>query len=78
MQIEPKVLFVDNGVRYNGKAHESITKVKEIIRALPTLEAVVVFETIEDLDDTISSEHLPEKCKAIKYKDLALQDTFTS
>jgi acyl-coenzyme A synthetase/AMP-(fatty) acid ligase len=78
VQIEPKVLFVDNGVRYNGKAHESMTKVKEIIRALPTLEAVVVFETIEGLDDNISSEHLSGKCKAIKYKDLAVQETFTS
>jgi len=54
-----------------------MTKAKEIVKALPTLKAVIVFETIEGLDDSITSEHLPAQCKAIRYKELATQDTFT-
>ena len=65
------MLFADNGVRYNGKAHESMTKVKEITKALPTLEAVVLFQTVEGVDDSISLEHLPAGCKAITYKQFA-------
>ena len=48
-QIEPKILFSDNAVIYNGKVHDVQGKVKEIARRLPTLQAVVVFETVESI-----------------------------
>jgi acetoacetyl-CoA synthetase len=46
VQIEPRVLFVDNAVRYNGKVHGSYEKVKEILVGLEGLEACVMFETV--------------------------------
>jgi acetoacetyl-CoA synthetase len=41
-QIEPKVLFCANGYYYNGKSHDSLEKLKEILAELPTVEQVVV------------------------------------
>lgn len=46
VQIQPKVLFVDNAVMYNGKTHSSHQKVKEILAGLKGLKAGVVFETV--------------------------------
>ncbi|EHL00611.1 putative Acetoacetyl-CoA synthetase [Glarea lozoyensis 74030] len=49
-QIEPKVLFADNASLYNGKTHTTTEKVREIVAALPRLEALVVFEAIPGTD----------------------------
>jgi len=46
VQIKPAILFADNSVEHSGKTHESFTKTKEIVDSLPTLKAVVVFETV--------------------------------
>jgi acetoacetyl-CoA synthetase len=46
VQIEPVILFADNGVQYNGKAHPSAAKTKQIVEALTGLKAVVIFQTI--------------------------------
>ncbi|EUC43616.1 hypothetical protein COCMIDRAFT_100376 [Bipolaris oryzae ATCC 44560] len=45
-QIEPSLLFVDNASFYNGRSHPVLPKVIEITRELPTLQAVVVFQTV--------------------------------
>jgi acetoacetyl-CoA synthetase len=50
VQIEPRILFVDNAVRYNGKVHSSAAKVKEIVASLKKLEHCVVFQTVEGSD----------------------------
>ncbi len=52
VQIAPKVLLVDNAVRYNGKMHSSYEKVKEIVAGLngKGLEACVVFHTVEGVE----------------------------
>jgi hypothetical protein len=50
VQIEPKVLFVDNAVSYNGKVHGSYQKVQEILRGLKGLKACVMFETVEGFE----------------------------
>ncbi len=49
VQIEPKVLFVDNAVEYNGRVHSSDEKAKGIVEGLKGkgLQAVVVFETVK-------------------------------
>ena len=78
VQIEPKVLFADNGVRYNGKVHESMTKVKEITKALVTLQAVVMFESVDGVDCAISQENLPPTCKSYTYQDFATNSEFES
>ena len=47
-QIEPVLLFADNGVMYNGKVHDVHDKLKDITSELPTLQAVIIFETVKD------------------------------
>ncbi len=41
-QIEPKVLFCVDGYYYSGKTHDTLSRIAEIVRHLPTLEKVVV------------------------------------
>jgi len=41
-QIRPKVLFCVDGYYYNGKTHDTLARMAEIVRQLPTLEKVVV------------------------------------
>ena len=52
VQIEPVLLFADNGVGYNGRAHSSTEKTREIAAALTGLKAVVIFQTIPGEIDT--------------------------
>jgi acetoacetyl-CoA synthetase len=41
-QIEPRVLFTANGYNYNGKSFDSLERIAEILRELPSIERVVV------------------------------------
>ena len=41
-QIEPKVLVVVDGYHYNGKTHDCLAKVREILGKLPSVEHTVV------------------------------------
>ena len=68
VQIEPKVLFVDNAVRYNMKVHGSSQKVKDIVAGLKGLKACVVFETVEGVELNLS-EVRPDAGKAYKYEE---------
>ena len=47
-QIQPKILFADNGSLYNGKLHGSHAKVWEIVTELPDLELLVLLATIPE------------------------------
>lgn len=49
-QIEPVLLFADNAVKYNGRVHPVLEKVEVISKQLPKLKAVVLFETIPEVD----------------------------
>ncbi|HAG09197.1 MAG: Acetoacetyl-CoA synthase [Desulfotomaculum sp. 46_296] len=50
-QIQPRVLFTVNGYYYNGKAHDSLVKVTEILKQIPSVEKVVVVPyTDKDID----------------------------
>ncbi len=40
-QIEPRVLFVADGYRYAGKEIDSLARVRDIVRAIPSVERVV-------------------------------------
>ncbi len=53
-QIKPKVLFAADGYHYNGKTHDSIEKLTDITRQLPTVEKVVVFDYIDHHADISS------------------------
>ncbi|KAE8442461.1 hypothetical protein EG329_003304 [Mollisiaceae sp. DMI_Dod_QoI] len=50
VQISPKLLLVDNAVRYNGKVHGSYQKTKEVVEGLKGLQACVVFETVSEFE----------------------------
>jgi len=41
-QIEPKVLFTPNGYSYNGKAFDSLGRISDILKELPSIQKVVV------------------------------------
>lgn len=46
-QIKPKVIFSVEAVRYNGKVHDHMTKLRQVVEGLPGLERVVLFPFCE-------------------------------
>ncbi len=46
-QIEPKLLFTADGYVYQGKAHDSLARVAEFARQLPSLEKIIVVPYLE-------------------------------
>ncbi|KAL8661169.1 MAG: hypothetical protein Q9202_005826 [Teloschistes flavicans] len=71
-QIEPLILFADNAAKYNGKVHNAFDKVREISKNIPGLQAVVVYETVGDIQFEINAIPLLRGC-ALKYHDLLQQ-----
>ena len=47
-QVAPKLLFVADGYYYNGKALDSLGKVKEIVAGLPSLRKLVVAPYVQE------------------------------
>ncbi len=68
-QIEPRVVFTATGYRYNGKFHDSIAKVDEFLRSLPTVEHCVVI----NFEDPESDVDVP-LAQAISYATLLQQN----
>jgi len=56
-QIEPKVLFCADGYIYNGEAHDSLERVREIAEGLKTLRKVVV---VPHLDPRVEVDDVPK------------------
>ncbi len=50
-QIEPKILITADGYSYNGKPIESLGRVREALRRLPSVEAVIVVPCLDDDPD---------------------------
>ncbi|MGF1610784.1 MAG: acetoacetate--CoA ligase [Kiloniellales bacterium] len=50
-QIEPKALFCPDGYYYNGKAHDSLARVAEFTKELPTVKTVVVVPYVQAQPD---------------------------
>jgi acetoacetyl-CoA synthetase len=71
VQIEPKILFTDNAVAYNGRVHSSAEKTRGIVEGLrgKGLRAVIVFETVKDVESGVSNltEVLDEGAHAWDY-----------
>jgi acetoacetyl-CoA synthetase len=62
-QIEPKVLFCADGYIYNGEAHDSLERVREIAEGLKTLRKVVVVPHLNprvEVDDVPKGVRLDE------------------
>ena len=56
-QIEPKVLFCADGYLYNGEAHDSLERVREIAERLPSVRKVVV---VPNLDPQVDVSDIPK------------------
>ena len=65
-QIEPVVLLAADGYFYGGKTHDCMTRLAEIVPALPTLRRVVVVPYVSETPDIA---RIPN---AIRWNDLVL------
>jgi len=45
-QIEPKIIFTADGYHYNGKTHDSLKLVSELVEKIPSVERVIVIDYI--------------------------------
>ncbi len=50
-QIEPKILFTVDGYFYKGKTFNVLTNVEKIVRGIPSLKNIIVFNYIEEKPD---------------------------
>jgi acetoacetyl-CoA synthetase len=73
-QIEPALLFADNAVIYNGKVHDTHTKISQVVPELPTLKNLVVFDSISSQPFDTSTVPLLPSCKAQTYKSFTSND----
>jgi acetoacetyl-CoA synthetase len=46
-QIEPRLLIAADGYFYGGRTHDSLGRIQDIVRALPTLERVVIVPYVD-------------------------------
>jgi acetoacetyl-CoA synthetase len=53
-QIEPRILFTADGYFYNGKEFDSLKRISEIIKELPSIEKIVVVP-YKDMEPDIAS-----------------------
>ncbi|TGJ81539.1 hypothetical protein E0Z10_g7225 [Xylaria hypoxylon] len=59
VQVEPKVLFADNGTIYNGKPWSSMDKAAQIVNELKTLQLVVLIKNIPEAQ--LQLQHLKSR-----------------
>jgi len=76
-QIEPRILFTADGYFYNGKEFDSLDRISEIIKDLPSIEKIVVvpYKDMEPeigaLTDTVLFEDfLAREAKDLKFQQL--------
>lgn len=50
-QIEPKALFICDGHQYSGKKHSGLEKIKQLIKAIPSLTQVIICPNIDEQID---------------------------
>jgi acetoacetyl-CoA synthetase len=74
-QIEPRVLFTADGYFYNGKEFDSLNRISEITKNLPTIEKIVVVPYRDREPDiaSISNTVLFEDFLAQEAKDLVFE-----
>ena len=68
-QIEPKVLFSANGYSYNGKTFDSLERIANILKELPSVQRVVVVAYTEKRADI---SRIPN---SIAYEDFLAKDS---
>jgi acetoacetyl-CoA synthetase len=73
-QVEPKVLFACDGYFYNGKTVDTLPRIAEIVKDLPTVKQVVVVPYVDSaspLPARAARMHdfvAPFKAKALRYR----------
>jgi acetoacetyl-CoA synthetase len=67
-QIKPKVLFTANGYSYNGKLFDSLERISNILKELPSIEKVVVVPYTEEKPDITKVKN------AVLYSDFVSRD----
>ena len=67
-QIEPRVLFTADGYFYNGKEFDSLKRISEIIKELPSIERIVVIP-YKDMEPPIGS-----MANTVLFEDFLAQD----
>lgn len=50
-QIKPKILLTTDGYYYNGKTNDTLQKVNDIVKQLPTLEKIIVVPNLKSQPD---------------------------
>ncbi len=50
-QIQPKLIFSVDAVVYNGKTHDHLEKLRQVVLGLPELEKVVVIPYVKKMED---------------------------
>ena len=66
-QISPKILISVNGVIYNGKKLDHITKLKPVVEGLPSVEKVIIIPFVDDIGDVDSLDK--NKNRIVTWKD---------
>lgn len=56
-QIEPKVLVTANGYSYGGRKFDSLGQISEVVKAIPSIEKVIVVPYTEDAPDPTRVPH---------------------
>jgi acetoacetyl-CoA synthetase len=73
-QIEPVLLFADNAVIYNGKVHDTHSKISGVVPELPTVKHLVIFESISAHPFDISTIPVLSSCKVQTYQSFVSND----
>ncbi|WP_243137363.1 acetoacetate--CoA ligase [Heliorestis convoluta] len=71
-QIEPKVLFITDGYTYKGKGYSTLEKARQITKAIPSIEKVILFPYLE------SAEELRKKLPHLLPEAVICQDFVSS
>lgn len=58
-QIQPKVIFSVEAVRYNGKMHNHMEKLKQVVNGLPGLKKVILFPFCSSEHEHIHYSDIP-------------------
>ena len=57
-QIKPKVIFSADGYQYNGKYHDSLKKLNDILKELPTVKKVILINDLKMIDMNFKTEFI--------------------
>ena len=76
-QIKPKVIFAADGYRYNGKIFDSIKKITEILKNIPSVEKTILINNISSKTNisqipncTLYNDFISKKPDPLKFEQL--------